>query len=219
MATTLPRPDLLKSGLFPLLDLHRSASLSTARIIEAFLDADCDLFIVRQKDGGAVAFAQAVAEITELSRLMSFRFIVHHAIAVAAEHRAAGVHLTAQSVGIAQAREILGPAALIGYSAHSLEEALVAEKAGCDYIFLGAIYATPKPTPGHPLLGTEELARVCHALTIPVYAIGGINETNLKQILAAGAAGFSCLRALYEDDNIEHNAAKLGFLWEDATIP
>lgn len=216
MPLTTPKSDCLKPGLLPILELVRREVMPVAQVIEAFLDADCDLFIVRQKDMSDENFAARLAEIGELSRLMSFRFIVHHAVAVAAETGAAGVHLTSQSTSITKARALLGHEAVIGYSAHGLEEAEQAQTDGANYILLGAIFDTPKPHPGHPILGLETLTHVCRSLKIPVYAIGGINETNIAAVKHAGAAGFSALRALYDGGNVEHNAAKLGFLWEDA---
>ncbi len=146
---------------------------------------------------------------------MDFDFIVHHDVELALQTEALGVHLTAHSSSVESVRALLGRDRVIGYSAHSLEEALQAKRQGADYIFLGAIFETPKPDPSHPVLGLDVLKQVCKKIEIPVYAIGGVNTENLILIKDAGAAGFSALRAVYANREIEHNVSKLGFMWED----
>ena len=75
-----------------------------------------------------------------------------------------------------------------GTSIHSVEEVKEAIELGADYLFAGNIYETDckKGLPGR---GLEFLRQVCNESTVPVYAIGGVNENRLPQILETGAAG------------------------------
>ena len=205
---------MLPEGLFAILDPNYSEK-STALIIEELTDAEALPFIVRHKSLSLEEYTRFVHEIDELRDAIDFDYLIHDHATLALRSQALGVHLTANSMPVAQARALLGHKKLIGYSAHSLEEAIQAKLAGADYIFLGAIFKTPKPDSNHPILGIDVLSETCRKIEIPVYAIGGINESNLLPIKDAGAAGFSSLRALYNNDEIEHNASKLSFMWEE----
>lgn len=208
---------LLRTGLLPILDVTLAPpSEPLASVIEQFLEADHDLFIVRQPTFSKGKMARHVQTLAELAEFMDFQFIVHHHVELSNASGCIGVHLTARSPNLSEVRRKHDGNFLIGYSAHSLEEALQAQKDGADTIFLGAIYPTPKSDAKHPVLGPDTLHTICDQLEIPVYAIGGIDENNLGEIKKAGAYGFSCLRALYQDGQIEHQASKLGFIWEDA---
>ncbi|EKD51644.1 MAG: Thiamine-phosphate pyrophosphorylase, partial [uncultured bacterium] len=128
---------------------------------------------------------------------------------------AAGIHLTYKSVSIKQARRDLGPEALVGYSARSCDEALKAQDEGADYILLGSIFQSNHFHQDYPVIGLEELNKTCRRLTVPVYASGGIQPSNLIMVKDSGAAGFTALDAVYIDGEIDHNISLLNILWEE----
>ena len=106
------------------------------------------------------------------------------------------VVLAAAKDGHAEARRILGRERLIGYSAHGLDEALKAERDGADFIVFGPVYATPsKAVYGAPL-GIERLAEAAGNLTIPVFALGGINPAVVAEAMATGAHGVALISAI-----------------------
>lgn len=127
------------------------------------------------------------------------RIIVNDRIDVALAAGAAGVHLSAASIPPAEAvawlRSGNGPANFsVGHSCHSVADAVAAEQAGVNYIFFGPVYETPsKASFGKPQ-GTGALAEVCHAVSIPVIAIGGITEANAPTCVKAGAFGIAAIR-------------------------
>lgn len=103
-----------------------------------------------------------------------------------------GCHLNRKG-NPARAREVLGASAFIGVSAHDLAEARYAEKQGADYVTLSPIFPPiSKPSYG-PVLGTERLAEVAEALSIPVIALGGVTPTQVAPCLEAGAQGVAAL--------------------------
>ena len=206
---------MLPEGLFPILDENHSNSLSCHEIIEALMDSEAMPFIVRNKLMSKQDYQYYIEEIDALKNEMDFDYIIHHHVDLYESSNALGVHLTSQSPSVQDTRKKFGRECIIGYSAHSLEEAVHAKQNGADYIFLGAIFNTPKPNPDHPVLGLETLQKVCRKIEIPIYAVGGINSENLILIRDAGAAGFSGFRAIYANNEIEHNVSKLGFMWED----
>lgn len=199
-------------GLFPILDENHSQGLTAAEIIESFLENDVSTFILRNKEMTENNFRKYVQEITLMKNEMDFDFIIHSHVDLVKEFDAGGVHLTAKSMSIAEARKLLGPHKMIGYSAHSIEEVSKAKTEGANYVFLGAIFETPKKHANHPILGLEILREACQ-LGISVYAIGGIDAKNLTAIKKTGAQGFSTLRALYANGDVEHNISKLKILW------
>lgn len=201
-------------GLFPILDETYSQGLTAAEIIESFLENDVSTFILRNKEMDEHDFRKYVQEITLMKNEMDFDFIIHSHVELVKEFDATGVHLTSKSMSISDARKILGSHKIIGYSAHSIEEVKTAKAQGANYVFLGAIFETPKKHANHPILGLETLREACQ-LGIPVYAIGGITTENLTAIKKTGAQGFSILRALYALQDVEHNVSKLKILWGD----
>jgi thiamine-phosphate pyrophosphorylase len=95
----------------------------------------------------------------------------------------------------------LGSAQLIGYSAHSVDEARQAEQDGADFVTFGPIYATPSKVPYGEPLGLERLAEAVRILTIPVFALGGVKISTVDAVLSAGARGIALISALIAAQN------------------
>lgn len=121
--------------------------------------------------------------------------LVNGRIDVARAAGAAGVHLPGAGEPVAVARAVLGPAALIGRSVHSVEEARAAADEGADYIILGAIFAT-ESKPGRAPAGLALVAAVAGAVALPVIAIGGIGEANVAATIGAGAWGVAVMSGI-----------------------
>jgi thiamine-phosphate pyrophosphorylase len=122
--------------------------------------------------------------------------IVNDRAHVAKAARAHGVHLGRGDTPIAEARALLGPAAIIGATAGTLAQALEAQAAGADYVGFGHIFPTPSKRKDTPPVGIERLREVCAALRVPVIAIGGITADNAADVLAAGAWGVAVIGAV-----------------------
>jgi len=131
-----------------------------------------------------------------------FTFIVNDFVEIALEVGADGVHVGQDDLPIEEVRKKVGNKMLIGYSSHSLEEALKAQKRGADYVAFGAIFPTKTKAPGHPVQGLEKLGQVVKKLSIPVVAIGGINKNNFRQVKETGVAAIAMISALTESKNI-----------------
>ena len=105
-----------------------------------------------------------------------------------------GVHLGQDDLSIAQGREILGSTKLVGKSTHSWEQALKAQEQGADYIGVGPLWETPTK-PGRLATGVELAQRVAQELTVPFFAIGGINAQNLLELINADIKRVAIVRA------------------------
>ena len=162
--------------------------------------AGVDWVQIREKDLSArELFGLVGAAVT----LASVRVIVNDRLDVALAAGAAGVHLSHAS---APARDVVGWCRagnapgdfLIGVSCHSLDGAQEAERAGASYTHSGPIYETPSKIPFGKPHGIEELAQVAKAVSIPVIAIGGVNESNATECVRAGAVGIAAIRMVQD---------------------
>ncbi|MGB3635957.1 MAG: thiamine phosphate synthase [Rubrobacteraceae bacterium] len=120
-----------------------------------------------------------------------------------------GVHLGQEDAPIESAREKLGPGVFVGLSAGSVEEARRAAEAGADYLGVGTVFATPTKEDAEiaGLALVEEMAR--EELTVPWFAIGGIDLAKAHQVAGAGAPGFAVVRAILDAEDPEAAARDL----------
>jgi thiamine-phosphate pyrophosphorylase len=148
--------------------------------------------LLRDKD---LAQAERVAigrHLIEIAAPHGAKVLMSGDVAAAIEAGAAGVHLPRDGDPRA-ARARLGPAALIGVSAHDLGEAERAAAAGADYATLSPIFASPSKPGYGPALGLEGLSDAAAAAGLPVLALGGITAERARDCLAAGAAGVAVM--------------------------
>ena len=119
-----------------------------------------------------------------------------------------GVHLPSRSIPIEIVREHAPKEFLIGVSTHSSDEISAAKQAGADFAVLGPIFETP----GKPkTIGLDEIkmAKSTHS-EFPILGLGGICESNYRDVLAAGADGFAAIRFLNTAEKIERVSRELG---------
>lgn len=174
--------------------------------MEAAAAAGVDWIQFREKDLSgkecAALTREALRRVAQASSNMSCapRVLVNDRLDVALAERVGGVHLGENSLPVDDARRLIAAAQpplqnfLVGVSCHSLEAVQDAARAGADYVFFGPVFATPsKAVFGQPQ-GLPRLAKACHAVEIPVIAIGGITVENAAQCLASGAAGIAAIR-------------------------
>ncbi len=128
-------------------------------------------------------------------------FIVNDRADLAKIIEADGVHLGEDDLPIQYAREILGEKALIGISMGSVEEAIIAEQKGADYIGFGHMYPTTSKIKTTPPKSLQELSDVCAAVTVPVIAIGGITVNNSGEVLRCGIQGIAVISTFSNAEN------------------
>lgn len=183
-------------GLYAIIDPRfLPTGVSVGEYIQLLLSGGCRLVQLRCKDRAADIFDTA-RTILALKRDYDFTFIVNDDVACAKELRADGVHLGAHDGSIAAARALLGPHGLIGYSAHSFDEARAAECQGADYVAFGAIFPTTTKGPGHPVQGVCRLQQVVQGVNIPTVAIGGISREQMHKVVATGVAAVAMITGL-----------------------
>ncbi len=155
--------------------------------IEAIAKASPQGIILREKDLSETEYKMLAKEVMAVCEKYQIPCILHSFIHIAMELGNPSIHLPLPQLRSMTSEE-KEQFSHIGASCHSVEEAREAEALGCTYIIAGHIFATDCKK-GIPPRGIEFLEKVCQAVTIPVYAIGGINECNIAKVRKVGAAG------------------------------
>ena len=178
--------------LYGFIDTGYLAGRDPAELAQALITGGVDIIQVRAKEmshAQRVALAHAVVNIAQ-----DVPVIVNDDIAAARETGAAGVHLGQEDFA-GLTRDRLKDLRIVGISTHSLAQARQAELAGADYIGVGPVFATGTK-PGVPPVGVELVRQVTGQITVPFFAIGGITQKNLDEILAAGATRVAVVSAI-----------------------
>jgi thiamine-phosphate pyrophosphorylase len=135
-------------------------------------------------------------------------FIVNDHVDIAMLCDADGVHLGPDDLSVGAARRVAGDRLLIGASAGTVERAREAIAEGADYLGCGAAFATPIKAE-KKVLGPEGIARIARAVPVPVFAIGGIDETNAGRLLLAGLRRACVIRAVADSSDPEEATRRL----------
>jgi thiamine-phosphate pyrophosphorylase len=179
------------------------------------LEAGVDIVQLREKDmeaGTLLPFCETVRRRTsELGAL----FVVNDRVDLALAAAADGVHLGQDDLPYIYARSQMGPDRLIGLSTHSPAQLDAVVTSGADYAAVGPIFETPTK-PGRPAVGVEMAALASRTPQLPVFAIGGIDESNVEAVVAAGARRICVVRALTEADDPARVARRLKATLEGA---
>ncbi|KZD12085.1 thiamine phosphate synthase [Oceanibaculum pacificum] len=175
--------------------------------VEAALEGGCRWVMLREKDLPPESLLNMAWELAALAKRHHAALSINSDLE-AAKAVGAGLHLPAGG-DIATARVALGDAALIGASAHSLEEAEAAQQAGADYVTLSPIFATASKPGYGPALGLEGLRHAVARLHLPVVALAGIDATNAAACRAAGAAAVAVMGGLMRAGDPQGETAAL----------
>jgi thiamine-phosphate pyrophosphorylase len=176
-------------------------------LLLAALNGGVDMIELREKELGRRETEISAATFRRLCDTYSALFIVNDDPDLARSVRADGVHVGQDDVSPEQAREVLGPDKLIGLSTHSEEQIAAAASQPVDYISVGPLWETPtkegRPATGLELLGSAERAGK------PFFAIGGINPSNVGEVVAAGGRRLCVVRAIRDAEDPGAAAAAL----------
>lgn len=121
-----------------------------------------------------------------------------------------GVHVGEDDLPVAEARRLLGPDLLVGWTARTVEEARQGIAQGADHVGFGPVFVSRTKSMGPPPHGIAGLAAACRALPVPVVAISGIGRDNIADVARAGAACAAVIEALFGGGDPRRNAAELG---------
>lgn len=187
--------------LYAILDIGLCKGREPIAVLDGFLQAGVKLVQLRAKDCASNALFTLAGAARESTRRAGAQLIVNDRLDVALAVRADGVHLGQEDLPLAAARKIAGDRLIVGISTHTLDQARRAEAALADYIGFGPMFATTTKTTGHSPRGLAMLGEIKAALSIPVVAIGGINEQNVASVWRAGADSAAIISDLMGADD------------------
>lgn len=174
----------------------------------AVLDTEVKVIQIRAKNISDAKFFSQAYQIREITKDNGITLIINNRIDIALAVEADGVHLGQDDVPLIIARKLLGEK-IIGISTHNLIQAKKAQRDGADYIGVGPIFKTNTKLEAGIPLGIELITQIKQAVTIPVVAIGGINEDNIQQVLNAGADMVAVASAILKQMDIAEAIKRL----------
>ncbi len=177
--------------------------------VRAVLKTGVGLLQWRQKSGSDSYFFEQALAIRALCREFHTPFVVNDRPDIALLVEADILHLGQDDLPIAVARRMVGPAMPIGRSTHSLAQALAAVAEGADYLGFGPIYKTPSKRKPDPAVGLAGLKEMLARVSLPVVAIGGLDETNIAAVAATGVPAVAVIRAILQAEDPAAKTAAL----------
>lgn len=188
-------------SLYLVTDRHCLRGRDFYEAVEEALRAGVTLLQLREKELGMEELLAEGEKVKALCRKYKVPFLVDDNVEAAKILGADGVHLGQEDEAIQKARAVLGQEAIIGISAHNLEEALEAQAQGADYLGVGALYPTGSKKDAS-VLAPGRFQEIIQAVQIPVAGIGGIHEAQLDQVMDQGAAGCAMISAILGAEDI-----------------
>ena len=187
---------------------HRPGMRPLEEQVREALDAGITMLQLREKYLSEEDFLREALSIRKLTERYHVPLIINDSLYVAINSGADGIHIGQSDLPACEVRAKLGPDKLIGVSAHTVEEALLAEKQGADYLGVGAVFPTSsKSDVGE--MSYETLKAICKAVSIPVVAIGGISGENVGKLADSGICGVAVISAIYAAKDVKAAAADL----------
>lgn len=184
--------------------------------VEKALKGGVTFLQLREKNLKHASFLQEALEIKRLCADYEVPFIINDNVDVALACNADGVHVGQNDMEAGDVRKKLGPDKILGVSAHSVEDALLAESRGADYLGVGAAFQTGSKSDVN-VIDHKIYKEICQAVNIPVVAIGGINKENILQLSKKGLSGVAVISAIFASPDIEEAARELRSLAEKVT--
>lgn len=179
-----------------------------AQCVDQAISGGATFVQLREKDASADEIAALARELKPICEQAGIPFVIDDEVEIALAVGADGVHVGQDDMACENARALLGPDAIVGVSAQTVEQALAAQAAGADYLGVGALIPTPTK-PDAVDVTYDELRAICEAVDIPVVGIGGLNARTIGQLAGSKADGAAVVSAIFAADDCEQAAREL----------
>ena len=199
----------LSSRLLLVTDRHQTNGRPLVPLLQRVLEAGMPAIQLRERDLSARELVTLAREVQSVTASAKSQLLINDRIDVALALEGVGVHLRSNSLPVSVARELLGAQRLLGISVHTVEEAVLAQSQGADYVVLGPIYTTPSKQMFGPPLGIHTLEKACRLISIPIIGIGGVTAARAREMRCAGAFGAAVITAILGADDIESATREL----------
>ncbi len=199
------KEDLL---LYAVTDRHWLGDRTLYEVVKESLDGGATFIQLREKNLDDETFLEEAKELKKLCKQYKVPFVINDNVDIALKIDADGVHVGQSDMEAGDVRAKLGPDKIIGVSAQTVEQAVLAEKRGADYLGVGAVFPTGSKDDADDV-SFDTLKAICEAVSIPVIAIGGITLGNTPQLKGSGICGIAVISAIYAADDIKKATEEL----------
>ncbi|MCR4289209.1 MAG: thiamine phosphate synthase [Candidatus Scalindua sp.] len=198
------------SGLdFILITNRKVCGKKLTDIIEQAIEGGVGTVQLREKNLSTSDLYSLAKEIREITERKGANLIINDRVDIAIAVDADGVHLGWKSLEIDMVRRMIDRDKIIGFSAHSLKEAEMAENSGADYVTISPVFDTVNKEYFIKPLGVGEIGKIKAQINIPVIALGGINENNVNEVLKNGADGIAVISAILLSDSPKQTVTRI----------
>ena len=197
--------------LYAVTDRHWLQGRTLYEAVEQALKGGVSFLQVREKDDMRLShdeYLKEALQLRDLCRRYQVPFVIDDDVDLALETDADGVHVGQNDMEAGNVREKLGPDKILGVSAHTVKEALLAQERGADYLGVGAVFPTGSKDDAEQV-DRAVLSEICRAVDIPVIAIGGITRENVLSLSGTGIAGIAVISAIFAKKDIQEAARDL----------
>ncbi len=184
-----------------------------AEQVECALKGGATCIQLREKELDEKSFLAEAVEIGILCRRYGVPFFINDNVEIAVQCGASGVHVGQSDMKAKEVRRLIGEKMILGVSAHTVDEAVEAEKNGADYLGIGAVFSTSTKLDAS-YVPYETIQEIRRAVSIPLVAIGGIYKDNIMQLAGSGVDGVALVSAIFSAADIEAECRRLKALSE-----
>lgn len=186
-----------------------AANCQLVTAVEQALRGGVRAIQLREKNLSTRELLRLAHMMRELTKKYNAKLFINDGFDIALAVEADGVHLTQTSIPADAVKKAVKKDLLIGVSTHSIKEAREAERAGADFITVGPIYRTPSKLRYGSPLGVSRLKKVTSEMRIPIFAIGGVKGSRIKDLRKAGAYGVAMISEIFGAPDIQRKAREI----------
>ena len=200
--------------LYAVTDRHWLGNRTLYDVVRESLEGGVTFLQLREKDLDDENFYKEAVRLQEMAREYGVPFVVNDNVEIAVRMDADGVHVGQSDMEAGDVRALIGPDKILGVSAQTVEQAVLAEKRGADYLGVGAVFPTGSKDDAVEV-SHETLKAICEAVSIPVVAIGGITVNNTPELAGSGICGIAVISAIYGQKDIYQATVSLKKVTEE----
>ena len=194
--------------LYAVTDRHWLGERTLYEVVRDSLDGGVTFLQLREKNLDEDSFYEEAVRLQARAREYRVPFVINDNGEIAVRMNADGVHVGQDDMDAGNVRALIGPDKILGVSAQTVEQAVLAEQQGADYLGVGAVFPTGSKDDAIDV-PFETLKAICEAVSIPVVAIGGITLENTPKLAGSGICGIAVISAIYAQKDIREAASAL----------
>lgn len=194
--------------LYAVTDRHWLGEKTLKEQVKEALDGGATFIQLREKQMDREAMRAEALEIRDLCRSYHVPFVLDDDVELALEVDADGVHVGQSDMEAGEVRQRIGEGKILGVSAQTVKQALLAQERGADYLGVGAVFPTSSKDDAREV-EHETLREICEAVDIPVIAIGGITRDNVAELSGTGIVGIAVISAIFAQPDVRAAAEDL----------